>query len=168
MSGVDPLIVLGLVVAQVLLYRVDVHKVVKKAPALFIFYLGLLVFQNGVAAGLSYFGAGFFDLPAMVIVAFLASRLFIRRINFVPSVYGMPAFCLFSGLWLVMLPPALDTILNGWRILSTSAVAVILLAVMSAIRERLNLSNAVASYMILVLLLVSAVLLALGFSLINM
>lgn len=168
MSNVELFSILGLSVAQIFFYRVRAREIVKDLPIVFGFYLCLLVFQSGILAAAHYANCDFFDLPLTVVVAFAIGKIFSKRICFPKTIYGFPEFCIFSALWLAVFCLPIGINFDAWNFLSTVSVAITMLAVFAAIKERIELACAAIPVPAIILFLISVGIFGLGFTLFNM
>ena len=156
--------VVGLALAQVLLYRIDSRQALRAFGFLGIFYFFLFALVQELKIFCTLFSISFYDLPLLSITLLFVFGREIRRFpRFARAVNSAPQFYLLTSLfmsliWFKFLPSA-DSFV---RVFLWSFFAALLIPLLSGIKERLLLSNAPDAFRGLPLFLLAAGLLLLG------
>lgn len=160
--------ILGLVLAQVWMYRVASRRALLKFWTLIFFYLLLFSFMEGLRLFCAFFSASFYELPFFLLIVFLVfGRTWRALPEFEKREKIAPNFYLLSGFWMGMIWFGFFQDQNILGASAWSLIAAILLPVLAGIRERLELLDIPRPFQGFPILAISAMILLLGFLFFN-
>ena len=157
---------------QVVCYDISIRKAIEGYWFLALFYFTTCLFVQGVIIICNQLGIGFYEIPLLVIAAFLILNRGIRKVpSFKKLTYELPHFYLFSALIVIFI---WYSHLSGFSILMLrentleamfwSLWSALLLPVFAGLKERLELMDIPENFPVQGLLLIAVSFLILSFS----